>query len=421
MISAPNLLSIHYQDYRQAKMRLQMSHAGNAVSLEALFHGTQPHFALRSEEQEMEYLRALTDAILQTVLDPADYNSDCVRHLVRELVANLVLGNIVELLADPYVIHMIICKLLESYDPLVDELEASGQFTSSEDLIMVDDPIDVTDGPEQKQERLASALQEAQATDMSDEQQLSTSSPAAQQQQSTPPLEKEAESLPSHMQRLQEKRRQQGDELVDAGRDELDGAKAHERRHFSFIYITLQVMLAPIQTMWLYLTAILTSSQERYQQVAQHTKRTRHVRLLEPWMHFIRIAFLVDDRPVLQWTWSMVGMFLWPLVRVLGGGLLVDKFLEQTIMHFLGEDQLVFYLQLGRNLLWPDGQFIRKGEPVTAREKEQMRIRAERLLTVCFPGIMGKVVFEAANLDHLQSHIHDAIVPFISTNTSCFF
>ena len=203
----------------------------------------------------------------------------------------------------------------------MDELEASGQFTSSEDLILVDDPPALTDGPEQKQERLVSALQEAQATDMSNEQPLSTSPP---QQQSTV-LEKENESLPSHMQRLQEKRRQQGDELVDAGRDELDGAKAHERRHFSFIYITLQVMLAPIQTMWLDLTALLTSSQERYQQVAQHTKRTRHVRLLEPWMHFIRIAFLVDDRPVLQWTWSMVGMFLWPLVRVLGGGLLVDK------------------------------------------------------------------------------------------------
>ena len=62
------------------------------------------------------------------------------------------------------------------------------------------------------------------------------------------------------------------------------------------------------------------------------------------------------------------------------------RFLEQTIMHFLDEDQLVYYLQLGRNLLWPDGQFIRKGEPVTAREKEHMRIRVERLLTVCFPG-----------------------------------
>lgn len=204
----------------------------------------------------------------------------------------------------------------------MDELEATGQFASPEDLILVDESPDVTDGPEQKQERLASALQEAQATDMSNEQQPATSPPPPLQSTT---LEKEAESLPSHMQRLQEKRRQQGDELVDAGRDELDGAKAHERRHFSFIYITLQVMLAPIQTMWLYLTAILTSSQERYQQVAQHTKRTRHVRLLEPWMHFLRIAFLVDDRPVLQWTWSMVGMFLWPLVRVLGGGLLVDK------------------------------------------------------------------------------------------------
>ncbi|KAI9311008.1 Phox-associated domain-containing protein [Dichotomocladium elegans] len=119
MISAANLLSIHYQDYRQAKMRLHMSHAGHSVTLEALFHGMQPHFALmpptspseQQEHQQQEYLRALTDAILRTVLEPRDYNSDCVRHLVRELVANLVLGNIVELLADPYVIHMIICKV----------------------------------------------------------------------------------------------------------------------------------------------------------------------------------------------------------------------------------------------------------------------------------------------------------------------
>ncbi|KAI9311007.1 hypothetical protein BX666DRAFT_2002509, partial [Dichotomocladium elegans] len=148
------------------------------------------------------------------------------------------------------------------------------------------------------------------------------------QQQTSSPVEKighkKEKDLSSHMERLQEMRRQEGDELVDAGRDALDGINARERRHFSFVYITLQVMLAPMQAMWLYLMAALTRSQERYQQVAQHTKRTRHVRLLEPWMEFFRIAFLVDDRPVLQWSWAMVSMFLWPLVRVLGFGLLVD-------------------------------------------------------------------------------------------------
>ena len=60
--------------------------------------------------------------------------------------------------------------------------------------------------------------------------------------------------------------------------------------------------------------------------------------------------------------------------------------MEQTILHILSEDNLVYYLQLGRYLLWPNGTFLRKGEPVSDEEKERLRIRAERLLTVSFPG-----------------------------------
>ncbi|KAI9497815.1 PXA domain-containing protein [Zychaea mexicana] len=374
LISAANLVTIHYHDYRQAKIRLHMSHAGSTVSLETLFHGSQPHFALqreRSPQQQTEYLRALTDEILKVLLDPADYNSDCVRHVVRELLANLVLANIIEGLADPYIIHLIICKLLDSYTPLVEELEASNQFTTTPPQ-----PPQPQPEPSAKPDKqpLKKQLEEAQATE------LTESSPVASV---TSPKK---ESLPSHMQRLQEKRRQEGDELMDAGREELDAARKHERQRFSFIYITLQVILSPIRALWLYIMAALTHSQERYQQVAKHTKRTRHVRLLEPWMYFVRVAFLVDDRPVLQWMWYMAGMFLWPLVRVLGGGLLVDKFLEQAILYILSEDNLVYYLQLGRYLLWPNGTFLRKGEPVSDEEKEQLRIRAERLLTVSFPG-----------------------------------
>ncbi|KAI9274455.1 PXA domain-containing protein [Phascolomyces articulosus] len=421
LISAANLVSIHYHDFRQAKTRQYMSHAGSTVSLEALFHGSQPHFALqteRSNQQQAEYLRALTDEILKVLLTPEDYNNDCVRHVVRELLANLVLNNIVEVLADPYIIHLIICKLLDSYTPLVEEMEASNQFTATTPSLPQSKQPTSTQPNKNKEQPLKKQLKEAQTTNMIS----SSSSTASQSQQqhkrksgsettASITTEPKKESMASHMQRLQEKRRQEGDDLMDAGREELDAAHKHERQRFSFIYITLQVMLSPIRALWLYVMAALTHSQERYQQVAKHTKRTRHVRLLEPWMHFVRVAVLVDDRPVLQWMWYMVGMFLWPLVRVLGGGLLVDKFLEQTILHILSEDNLVYYLQLGRNLLWPNGRFLRKGEPVSDEEKERLRIKAERLITVSIPETIGKMLFEAENLDQLQLHIHYALEP----------
>lgn len=89
-----------------------MDHGSGSVSLTQLFHGMQPHFALEPvENREQEYLRLLTEAILKTLLQPKDYQSDCVRHLVREIISNLVLFNLIEVLADPYTIQMIICKV----------------------------------------------------------------------------------------------------------------------------------------------------------------------------------------------------------------------------------------------------------------------------------------------------------------------
>lgn len=198
---------------------------------------------------------------------------------------------------------------------MVAELESSGVFPSSS--FNEQQPPQLPSSV-----KLASALEEAQSIELTAP--SVTTAPSANNNNNS----SNSESLPSQLQRLQEKQRQEGDETVDAGRGELDGhhEQKHERRHFSFSYITLQVILTPIRSMWLYLMAALTHSQERYQQVTQHTKRTQHVRLLEPWMDFLRIAFLVDDRPVLQWAWSTIAMFCWPLVRILGGGLLVDKY-----------------------------------------------------------------------------------------------
>lgn len=112
LIDLPKLLVLHYHDYREAKRRLHMDHSSGCNSLSDLFHGMQPHFALQPvENQEKEYLGLLTEALLKALLRPKDYNSDCVRHLVREIISNLVLLNLIEVLADPYIIHMIICKV----------------------------------------------------------------------------------------------------------------------------------------------------------------------------------------------------------------------------------------------------------------------------------------------------------------------
>lgn len=113
LLDLPKLLSIHYHDYRQAKRRMYMDHGSGSSSLVDLFHGMQPHFALQPvENREKEYLAALTESLLKILLQPKDYNSDCVRHLVREILSNLVLANLIESLADPYTIHMIICKVM---------------------------------------------------------------------------------------------------------------------------------------------------------------------------------------------------------------------------------------------------------------------------------------------------------------------
>ncbi|KAL0076500.1 PXA domain-containing protein [Phycomyces blakesleeanus] len=402
LISAPNLLTLHYRDYRQVKERLYTGHAGGAHSIEDLFHGMQPHFALQSNAaHEAEYLRVLTDHILERVLKPSDYGSDGVRHLVREILAHMVLASIVESLSDPYTIHLIICKLLVGFDPLVDALEATGMFSDP-----YEDQQKHSGPPSPVLTHLQSALKEAQMTDLAKGTKESTV-PV-----SVPDRIAETDDLARQLQRLQEKRRLQGDESVEAELEEegIEGTP-QKRRHFSFGYITLQVVLAPFRAFWVYIMAALTHSQERYHQLTQHKQRTRRIRLVEPVMQFLRVAFLVEHRVVLEWMWQMVSMFIWPLLRMFGVGVLVDKFLEQTILHFLSEDHLVFYLQLGRDLLWSNGIFIQRAEPTTPLEEEQMRIRAERLLLVSLPASVRMTLFDTNDLKKLENHMHEVLEP----------
>ncbi|KAI9486805.1 MAG: PXA domain-containing protein [Benjaminiella poitrasii] len=390
LLDIPKVLSIHYHDYRKAKRRLHMDHGSGCNSLSELFHGMQPHFALQPiENREKDYLAALAESILKILLRPKDYNSDCVRHLIREIISNLVLYNLIEVLADPYTVHTIICKSLGSYEALLDDMEVSGQFAETYFSAFTNGQVVMTKNEDEAKKR--------------DDKVLDQNSPKVK-----------GESLTKQMQRLQEEQRKNAPKNSNIDEEVLDeDHKSHQepRKRFSFGYITLQVILVPFRTFWYQLMATMLQSQERYHQVNQHTKRTRQIRLIEPLMDFLFIALHIDERPILRWAWQMLAMFFWPLIRVFGGGVLIDKFLEQTVLYVLSEDHIVFYLRVGSDLLWPDGVFIQRADPPSPLQREQMRVRAERLLTISIPANIRNILFETKDLNELQMHMHDTLEP----------
>ncbi|KAI8067124.1 PXA domain-containing protein [Gongronella butleri] len=384
LVCVPKLLTIHWRDYRQARKRLNMSHASGASTLDALFHGMQPHIALQQQggqNDEKDYRRQLADAILPFVLDPDDKDNPALRSLIREILANIVIFNLTETLTDPYTIYMIICKLLSNYIPLLNEMETQGQFAGTYFSDLTHEPAEPVakkkdgGGDDDEDPGLFAKLRRLQA----------------QQQQ---------------------QRQQQGvDDPYDRLTTWAKTTTTTTYQLFSFGYIALQVLLSPLRTLYYAWHAFFTQSQEQYHRVNQHKKRTRHVRLIEPVTQLLRVVMAVDDRPIVLWGWQMMAMFVWPILRVFGGGLLVDKFLEQTILHVLSEPFLVFYLRLGRDLLWPNGVLVRRGVPPTPLQREQMRIRAERLLVLALPKPMAHAVFGTDEVNRLQSHIHEALAP----------
>lgn len=64
----------------------------------------------------------------------------------------------------------------------------------------------------------------------------------------------------------------------------------------------------------------------------------------------------------------------------------LSRFLEQSVHHLLSEQRLVYYLQIGRETLWPGGKFMTAAPPPTEEEQLALRIQAERKLVLAMPG-----------------------------------
>jgi hypothetical protein len=107
-LQLPVIIKQHLIDYSTSKEKLNTAYSGGRT-LNQLFHGTQPHFALDSADRETEYLRNVSDTLLHKFLPYAELKSDILRFLLRELLSNVVLSNLVERLCNPdYIAFMIV-------------------------------------------------------------------------------------------------------------------------------------------------------------------------------------------------------------------------------------------------------------------------------------------------------------------------
>ncbi|KAJ3217643.1 myocyte enhancer factor [Clydaea vesicula] len=117
-IQLPSIFRQHIQDYRNCKKKVGTVYSG-LKNISEMFHGCQPHFALENEENQREYLRNLSEFLIETFL-PVEESGEMVKYLLREILTNVVLINLVEKLSDPDYLNQLIVDALkapESGDP----------------------------------------------------------------------------------------------------------------------------------------------------------------------------------------------------------------------------------------------------------------------------------------------------------------
>ncbi|KAJ1569052.1 hypothetical protein HK096_004388, partial [Nowakowskiella sp. JEL0078] len=138
----PYALKRHLHDFRHCRAKVGTSYAGGKT-LEELFRGAQPHFALVSSsatsDNEAEYLRRVVELILELILPPEELKSDIVKFLLREILSYTVLLKTVDRICDPDFINQLILRSLsdEQFDdtqPFLNDLTAGDEFTTSSSL-----------------------------------------------------------------------------------------------------------------------------------------------------------------------------------------------------------------------------------------------------------------------------------------------
>lgn len=120
-LDLPALLEQHVKDWEEAEDKARTSHAHN-LDRDEVFHRLQSHIAISlvaspsgvlQPSIDKTYLRSLVDNLLRLLLPPEDYRADTERTIIREIVVNIVLGNVFTKVAQPWFLHLMIARVLE--------------------------------------------------------------------------------------------------------------------------------------------------------------------------------------------------------------------------------------------------------------------------------------------------------------------
>ncbi len=108
------ILGQYCRDYRNATSKVASSYAtGGATSLPQLFHQLQPHIALSSDGKiDLEYYRQIVDHVLRACLPSEDYAPEAERFALREVFVNVLVGDVIPKVTQPWFIQKTILDLL---------------------------------------------------------------------------------------------------------------------------------------------------------------------------------------------------------------------------------------------------------------------------------------------------------------------
>ncbi|KAL3901887.1 MAG: hypothetical protein SGCHY_000247 [Lobulomycetales sp.] len=298
-----DIFSQHLRDFKIVRSKADSIYSGGK-DIDTLFHFSQPHPALDSPEAEDEYLRNLSDVLIQRLLPPEDWSCDVLRYLLREILTKAIFGYMMKEFSKPDYIYSLICSL---------------NAPVSDAEVVLDDS-STTYSPEQMSPELDAA---------------SDSSPQPDDPDATIPFQQEQKTF------LLRKRKTHQSFVVgnsepsparnDSARGPLPGPAAGSthslnsnlgKGHSTTLLSSQEKLAIPnssiwarIQAFWRWCTALPSPLELRY----------RHIYLDEPLFNLSRE--LLDGN---YWAYTQVWFFLRPIAHALFGTL-INRVIIQTV------------------------------------------------------------------------------------------
>ncbi|KAJ1921222.1 hypothetical protein H4219_000821 [Mycoemilia scoparia] len=416
LFELPDILRLHIHDVRQCYARMQTLYAGRNGSIEEMFQCSHPHVALSAAaDSELVYLRHLSENLLGVFLYGDARKDQVTRHLLREILACVVLRNVVDTLSSPNIINEAIIKFLGKFSAreYFNKGDMSRYFTMTS-LSLGDGVINNKKRPEAvTQPSVEQLLQEAQETPFVRDQHSALDRGLGRNANKKSPAEPTAlRAVEDH---IASDEKESGGVKTELLREPIDGPGLSKvappaSRSFVFNWLMRDIFSRERWQGWrnyvwrgfMYTHLIIRQSfLAIVSSLGKYTFSLNEMLQLAPQAHYrgaIHPTLLVLNDLFLfgyyqEWLWAQFLFYIFPLINIFGGAA-IDKFLINSVDYVLSEQQLSRYIWELMDSLWPDGEEFLKDRPFHTLEQEALlKEDAVDLLSELLPYIFNKLFY----------------------------